>query len=66
MFSNQIKDRILYNTQTSATEIELDTKSLIRYQAGATKNEKKYNQNHFLINFYHNVWSFNILDSCSI
>ena len=44
--------------------MEFDIKSLIKYAAGATKNEKKYNQNHFLINFSHRVSSFNIFDSC--
>lgn len=57
---------ILYNTPTSATDMEFDTKSFIRYEAGATKKEKKYNQNHFLINFSHKFSSLNIVDSFSI
>lgn len=61
MFNREIKEIILYNTHTSATEIEFDTNIFIKYAAGAVKYEKRYNQNHFLINFSHKVWFSSIL-----
>ena len=50
---------MLYITQKSATETsgELEIINLTKYQSGAVKYQKKYNQNHLLINFWLNVSS---------
>jgi hypothetical protein len=54
-----ISQMILYSTPTSAIDTVFEIITLIIYPVGAIKNEKKYNQNHFLISFSPNVWSGN-------
>jgi hypothetical protein len=48
---NVIKLIIPYNTHISSTDKSFDNITFIIYQIGAIIKEKRYNQNHFFINF---------------